>query len=218
MASVIDAKRNDKLDLHSLPAALRPVLRRATSSDPAKRYGSCREMVRELRRAMEQSDELGEAVLAARGRGAGRFVFAAVIVAIVGAGGVWAWRNYMPNDEAVATPVKTSGEPPKLVSSGNGNSGLSANGPPVKGTGSNVGPSTEPDPAEAARREGESLLASGTEFLKKHDFVRASADLERAGKLVPRNFHVFSRLGARLGGAQSSGRRRSRAATRGDRD
>ena len=75
MASVIDAKRHDKLDFHSLPAALRPVLRRATSSDPAKRYSTCREMVSELRRAMEQSDELGEAALAGRGRSRESFLW-----------------------------------------------------------------------------------------------------------------------------------------------
>ena len=52
MAAVLDAKRNDKLDYSMLPEAVRPIVRRATSSDPAKRYGSCREMVRELRRAV----------------------------------------------------------------------------------------------------------------------------------------------------------------------
>ena len=57
MAAVIDAKRNDKLDFDMLPEALWPVLRRATSSDPAKRYESCREMVRELRAAMEGAEE-----------------------------------------------------------------------------------------------------------------------------------------------------------------
>ncbi len=42
------------------------------------------------------------------------------------------------------------------------------------------------------------MLASGTEALENHDFARAAADLQRAGKLLPRNFHVFSRLGAAL--------------------
>ena len=51
MAAVMEAKRRDDLDLSMLPEAVRVVVRRATSSDPAKRYGSCREMVRQLRAA-----------------------------------------------------------------------------------------------------------------------------------------------------------------------
>ena len=215
MASVIDAKRHDKLDFHSLPAALRPVLRRATSSDPAKRYSTCREMVSELRRAMEQSDELGEAALAGRGWGAGKLLVAALVVAIAAAGGVWAWRTYMPKEVAVGPVAKTTAESPKPASSGSGiaatsatkpsisgtsATGASASGSPPKGTASNVHPSPEPDPAEAARREGEALLASGTEFLKNHEYKAAIADLRRAGKLMPRNFHVFSRLGGCVGG------------------
>ncbi len=217
MASVIDAKRNDSLDFHLLPHALRPVLQRATSSDPAKRYGSCREMVRELRRAMEQSDELSEAVLAPSRRGVGKFIVAALVIAIAAAGGVWAWKTYMPKEIAVMPDTRPSGESPKPVSSGEGNPGSSATAPsatrpsatgtsttgsPPKATGMSVRPSPGPDPAEAARREGEALLASGTEFLKKQKFEAAAKDLQRAGKLMPRNFHVFSRLGAALAAQQ----------------
>ena len=213
MASVIDAKRNENLDFHLLPQALRPVLRRATSSDPAKRYGTCREMVEELRRAIEQSDELGEAVLAPSRRGAGKLLVAAVVVAVAAACGVWAYRNYMPKEEAVVPVTKTSGESPKPVSRGDGSPRPSATGPsstrpsatgtlttgsPPKATGTSVRPSPEPDPAEAAQREGEALLASGTEFLKKQKFDAAAKDLQRAGKLLPRNFHVFSRMGVAL--------------------
>jgi serine/threonine protein kinase/Flp pilus assembly protein TadD len=202
MAAVIDAKRNNKLDFHMLPASLRPVLRRATNSDPAKRYGSCREMVSELRRVMEGgtattpvSAGMGRSPSSSRG-GAGKLFVAAVVVAAAAACGFWAYRTYMPNNEAIVPVVnKTTGESPKVVSNGDANQAPRATGSPAKGTESTARVSTTPDPAEAARREGEKLLASGTEFLNHHDYVRAAADLERAGKLMPRNFHVFSRLG-----------------------
>jgi serine/threonine protein kinase/Tfp pilus assembly protein PilF len=202
MAAVIDAKRKDKLDFHSLPAALRPVLRRATNSDPAKRYDSCREMVSELRRAMEGP---GDAVPAESRSGIGRYLVATIVLAAAGAGGVWAWQNYGPKTEVVVT--KTTGEGPKPSATGNGAPQPSATAPsatqpsttgsPTKGTGSGA---PTPDPAEAARREGEALLASGTEFLKNNKYAAAAKDLERAGKLLPRNFRVFSRLGAAWAG------------------
>jgi serine/threonine protein kinase/tetratricopeptide (TPR) repeat protein len=203
MAAVIDAKRNDKLDFHMLPHAVRPVLRRATNSDPAKRYGSCREMIRELRRAMEGSSELSEAVPVTAKRGAGRFIVAALVVAAAAASGVWAYRNYMPKEEAVAPVVdKTTGESPKPISSGNVNPVPRATGSPAKGTDSIARVSTAPDPAEAAQREGEKLLASAKAALEKRDFPTAVADLEKAHKFLPRNALVFSRLGAAWAGQE----------------
>jgi len=92
MAAVLDAKRNDKLDLGFLPAAAQRVVRRATSSDPAKRYGSCLEMVHELRGALMSPDRVN-------GRMARRLivaVLAAVATAVAAAGGVWAWQTFAP--------------------------------------------------------------------------------------------------------------------------
>jgi serine/threonine protein kinase len=52
-AAVIYAKTQGLLDLSRLPAAEQTVIQRATSREPDKRYPSCQDMVKDLRRAFE---------------------------------------------------------------------------------------------------------------------------------------------------------------------
>ena len=57
---VMDAHRKGKLELSAVPASEQKVLRKATSVDPANRYVSASEMVRELRRAIEGKTPQGK--------------------------------------------------------------------------------------------------------------------------------------------------------------
>lgn len=104
MVAVMEAKRRDDLDLSKLPTAAQAVIRRATSSDPAKRYGSCREMVRALRSAMEGRSEAPLRVQ--QKRGLLGFVAAAIVFAAVAAGAVWTWHKYAPS--MVGPSIKTN--------------------------------------------------------------------------------------------------------------
>ena len=63
------------------------------------------------------------------------------------------------------------------------------------------GPANPPAAADPEQeRLGEALLAQGTEALQKRDFAAAVTDLQRAGKIRPRDARVFSRLGAACSG------------------
>ncbi len=173
MASVMEAKRRDDLDLSMLPEAVQVVIRRATSSDPAKRYGSCREMVRQLRAALAGRDvPAGPAPQKSRTG----YVAAALVAAAVAAGAVWTWHKYVPSSN-------------------------------VGTHGSTVGPSIQTAKTETSDREADALLESGTTALKARNFAAAAADLEKASKLNPRDFRVFSRL-ALPGGDKVNGTRR----------
>jgi tetratricopeptide (TPR) repeat protein len=171
-----------------LPAALRPVVRRATSSDPAKRYGSCREMVRELRRAMTETQPAAPRASRTRAR---RLLVAAFVVAVAAAGGVWAWRTYAPKDEAIPNPVKPPVAQADLTSSRRSSASSAAKPiePPIV-------PHPTTNQTDLSHREGETYLERGFTALKNKEFAAAVSDLQRASKLLPRDARVFSRLGA----------------------
>jgi serine/threonine protein kinase len=192
MASVIDAKRNDKLDFSSLPEAVQSVLRRATSSDPAKRYPSCREMVRELRRALSLPDH---AANRSAKKGVRQFVAAILAVAVVASGAVWAWHRISP--EPVPAPIVPATGQPELASNG-----LTNIVPVAKSSESPTRIPSKTDHVESPIQEGNAYLASGTKALENKNFATAVADLERASKLLPRDARIFSRLGAAWLGRQ----------------
>ncbi len=191
MAAVIDAKRHDKLDYSMLPEAVRRIVQRATNSDPAKRYGSCREMVRELKCALAPSESGGKQPA----RRTSRLFVAAAAVVLVAAGGLWAWRQSMPLLEPSPTIVKT---PPQADLKPSAVPTVSSAAKPVEIAPVNVVtvPQSITNQSDSSKRDGEALLESGFAALKNNDFVTAAADLEKASKLLPRNVRVFGRLGA----------------------
>jgi serine/threonine protein kinase/lipoprotein NlpI len=210
MAAVMEAKRNDNLDLSMLPEAVRPVVRRATNSDPAKRFGSCREMVRELRRALSGQGGPAARVPEKSGRRLLAAALAVVVLAIATSGALWAWQKYRPTPAAGPLVVRPPDKQPSRDSGG-----ADVVGPVTKPeTTPDVKPVADPvvkpvaKPADTASgatirpnntasdREADALLESGKTALTAGNFAAAVADLEKAAKLRPRDARVYSRLGA----------------------
>ena len=210
IAAVMEAKRKDQLDLSMLPAAARAVVRRATSSDPAKRYSSCREMVRELRLALTAPG----ATTGKPPQKGGRSLLAAGLAAIVlVAGAVWAWQKFgtpsepgpaigkplaeqttaKSNEPAVIGPVEKPIDKPTVKP---------VVAPVIEPVDSAADVSTKPGKSETSRRDADALLESGTKALQAGNYAAAATDLEKAATFNPRDARIFSRLGAAWNGQE----------------
>jgi tetratricopeptide (TPR) repeat protein len=192
MAAVLDAKRNEKLDYSLLPEAVRPIVRRATSADPAKRFASCCEMVCELRRALDEAPAAAPRVSGKRGR---RMFVATLAVAALAGGGVWAWQNFPLPAGLFPGPGQPDVKQAELTSVGKPSGEIA-----VKPIDSSIAIPPAANRTDLSKQEGEAALAKGIEALNGKQFDDAAIQLQRASELLPQDARVFSSLGAaRLG-------------------
>jgi tetratricopeptide (TPR) repeat protein len=189
-AAVTSAVLGGKLDLTRLPPAEREVIRKATSVDPSKRYGSAKEMVQALREA------LGKGGTPARGMrrhalplGVAMAVAACLVVAAVGY-----WRYSRPG----VVPA-----PPQLP--------LPAPAPPAPLA--KAAPITVPEPPEAPggkpetgsglpaeQESGEALASRIRALVNEGKFAEAIPAATKAIELRPKDAALYRLRGkAHLG-------------------
>jgi serine/threonine protein kinase/lipopolysaccharide biosynthesis regulator YciM len=183
---VMSAVMQGELDLSAASKAEQPVLRRATSLDPASRFPSASEMVRCLRAACEGRSDVPAATAAARRSGAGRLLTTALLLGLAAAAVFAAWRFWPSPPPAPEPPRKRDGvvEPAPLAVDTHVLEKPPS--PPV------ALPTTEPSPAERA----EPHLTQGTAHLTEGRYDEAVAALQLAAAANPGDARIFSRLGS----------------------